>query len=83
MVPKVSPEDTVITATNAAGERKTIPVPKGTYVVLDTPAVHHNRRWSLSLNEAHIIEESRLVTGKTLTISSPKGSWEIGLGMLL
>ena len=42
-IPKQSAEDTSFTTTNAAGEKRTIPVPKGTYVTVHTPGLHNNR----------------------------------------
>ncbi|KDQ58619.1 hypothetical protein JAAARDRAFT_176655 [Jaapia argillacea MUCL 33604] len=44
-VPKYSAEDTVLTVSNAAGEKKTIPVPQGTELVINTPALHYNPRY--------------------------------------
>ncbi|KIM80206.1 hypothetical protein PILCRDRAFT_790075, partial [Piloderma croceum F 1598] len=44
-IPKICTWDTVITTTNGVGERKAIPVQKGTYIVLDAPAVHYNPRY--------------------------------------
>ena len=43
MVPKWCSEDTVLTTSNAAGEMKTIPMPRGTGVIIDVPALHYNR----------------------------------------
>ena len=42
-IPKQSAEDTSFTTTNAAGEKRTIPVPKGTFVTVHTPGLHNNR----------------------------------------
>lgn len=42
-IPKQSAEDTSFTTTNAAGEKRTVPVPKGTYVTVHTPGLHNNR----------------------------------------
>ena len=42
-IPKQSAEDTAFTTTNAAGEKRTIPVPKGTFVTVHTPGLHNNR----------------------------------------
>jgi hypothetical protein len=41
-VPKMSAQDNILTTENAAGEIKSIPIPKGTYVTLDVPALHFN-----------------------------------------
>ena len=43
MIPKWCSEDTFLTTSNTAGETKTIPVPKGTGVEIDTSALHYNR----------------------------------------
>lgn len=42
-IPKTSVEDTVFTLTNAAGETQRVPVPRGTHIVISTPALHFNR----------------------------------------
>ncbi|KAH9899278.1 cytochrome P450 [Cubamyces lactineus] len=44
-IPKQSAEDTAFTTTNAAGERRTVPVPKGTYVTVHTPGLHNNPKY--------------------------------------
>ncbi|PIL23515.1 cytochrome P450 [Ganoderma sinense ZZ0214-1] len=44
-IPKQSAEDTSFTTTNAAGEKRTIPVPKGTYVTVHTPGIHNNPKY--------------------------------------
>ena len=43
MIPKWCSEDTFLTTSNTAGETKTIPVPQGAGVVIDTAALHYNR----------------------------------------
>ena len=43
-IPKQSAEDTSFTTTNACGEKRTIPVPKGTFVTVHTPGLHNNRK---------------------------------------
>lgn len=48
-IPKQSAEDTSFTTTNAYGEKRTIPVPKGTYVTVHTPGLHNNRTLLLLL----------------------------------
>lgn len=35
--------DTVLNISNAAGERKQLPVPAGTKISIDVPGVHYNR----------------------------------------
>lgn len=47
-IPKRSAEDTVLVASNAAGEKTTIPVPKGTNLVIDAPGLHYNRMSSVA-----------------------------------
>ena len=42
-IPKQSAEDTAFTTTNACGEKRTIPVPKGTFITVHTPGLHNNR----------------------------------------
>ena len=42
-IPKVCDEDTTLTTSNAAGEKLTIPVPKGTRIIIDSPGLHYNR----------------------------------------
>lgn len=44
-VPKVTATDTTFTFTNRLGERKTVPVPEGTPIVLNFIALHHNPRY--------------------------------------
>ncbi|TFK82080.1 cytochrome P450 [Polyporus arcularius HHB13444] len=44
-IPKQSAEDTSFTTTNAAGEKRTIPVPKGTFVTVHTPGLHNNPKY--------------------------------------
>ncbi|KAI0631064.1 cytochrome P450 [Trametes polyzona] len=41
-IPKSSVEDTVFTVTNAAGEKKSLPVPRGSYIAICTSALHNN-----------------------------------------
>ena len=42
-IPKLSEEDTTLTVGNAAGEKRTIPVPKGVRITIDSPGLHYNR----------------------------------------
>lgn len=42
-IPKRVEEDTMITITNTAGERTTIPMPKGSTISLHAPGLHYNR----------------------------------------
>ncbi|KAI8969408.1 cytochrome P450 [Trametes punicea] len=44
-IPKQSAEHTSFTTTNAAGARRTIPVPRGTFVTVHTPALHSNPKY--------------------------------------
>ena len=41
--PKVAAEDTTIVAGNIRGEKKAIPIPKGTDIVIDIVGTHYNR----------------------------------------
>ena len=42
-IPKVSAEDTAFTLTSpTTGEKRTLPVPAGTYITLCTPSLHRN-----------------------------------------
>lgn len=43
-VPKLSAEDTTLTTINAAGEKVTVPVPKGTQVNVFLIAMHFDRK---------------------------------------
>ncbi|KAH9941623.1 cytochrome P450 [Epithele typhae] len=44
-IPKQSAEDTTFTTTNAAGEKIAIPVPRGSYITLCAPSLHHNPKY--------------------------------------
>ena len=44
-IPKVNVDDVTFTTTNAAGEKGTIPIPRGSYITICTPALHHNPRY--------------------------------------
>jgi uncharacterized protein YhbP (UPF0306 family) len=44
-VPKVAAEDTSIVAGNIRGEKKTIPILKGTDIVIDIVGTHYNRTY--------------------------------------
>jgi len=44
-IPKVAAEDTTLVTSNIHGEKKTIPVPKGTYITIDASGVHYNPRY--------------------------------------
>ncbi|KAF9075519.1 cytochrome P450 [Rhodocollybia butyracea] len=41
-IPKYSAEDTTLTISNAAGEKRTLPVPKGSVLVLNAVGLHYN-----------------------------------------
>ena len=45
-IPKVASEDTTLTVNNADGGKTTFPVPSGTEIYLQVPAVHYNRMLS-------------------------------------
>ena len=44
-VPKVAAEDATIVASNIHGEKKAIPILKGTEIILDIIGTHHNRTY--------------------------------------
>ena len=44
-LPKVAAEDAAIVASNIHGEKKTIPIFKGTEIVLDIVGAHYNRTY--------------------------------------
>ncbi|OJT02991.1 Cytochrome P450 4A4 [Trametes pubescens] len=44
-IPKSSADDTVFTLTNTAGEKRSIPVPRGTYIAICTVGLHKNPRY--------------------------------------
>ncbi|KAF9465029.1 cytochrome P450 [Collybia nuda] len=44
-IPKESAEDTSLMATNAQGEKKAVPIPTGTNIVIDVPGLHYNPRY--------------------------------------
>ncbi|KAH9998646.1 cytochrome P450, partial [Russula vinacea] len=44
-IPKVASEDTTLTVNNADGGKTTFPVPSGTEIYLQVPAVHYNPRY--------------------------------------
>jgi hypothetical protein len=44
-IPKVAAEDTSIVASNARGEKKAIPIPKGTTLFIDIAGTHYNRTY--------------------------------------
>ena len=85
-IPKFAAEDTSLVTGNMHGEKTTVPVPKGTELIIDTPGIHYNRRLSIPFffYLKQITFRWQLVTGKThmhltLRVSSP----QIGLVMLL
>lgn len=51
-IPKSVAEDTTITVTNVAGERTTIPMPRGSSISMHIPGLHYNR--TCSLHHDHI-----------------------------
>ncbi|KAF4621313.1 hypothetical protein D9613_000776 [Agrocybe pediades] len=44
-IPKYNPEDTVLTVGNQYGEKRTVPVPKNTWIAINTPGLHYNPRY--------------------------------------
>ncbi|THV03109.1 cytochrome P450 [Dendrothele bispora CBS 962.96] len=45
VIPKTSAEDTVFHTVNHSGERVSVPIPKGTSIVINTPGLHNNPRY--------------------------------------
>jgi len=58
VIPKWSSEDTILTASNSAGQTKKIPVPKGTSALIATFAVHYNPRYWV---EPHSFKPARFL----------------------
>ncbi|KAF8811211.1 cytochrome P450 [Phlegmacium glaucopus] len=58
-IPKVSAEDTGLMTSNIHGERTTVPVPKGTRIIIDTPGIHYNPRY---WKDPHTFNPSRFLT---------------------
>ncbi|KDR79850.1 hypothetical protein GALMADRAFT_241949 [Galerina marginata CBS 339.88] len=44
-IPKVSAEDTVLSVGNTYGEKRTVPIPKGTRIAINTAGLHYNPRY--------------------------------------
>ena len=44
-VPKVAAEDTSVVAGNIHGEKKSIPILKGTDIIIDIVGIHYNRTY--------------------------------------
>jgi len=44
-IPKYSAEDTVLNVGNMHGQKRTVPIPKGTRLAINTPALHYNPRY--------------------------------------
>jgi hypothetical protein len=86
MIPKFSAEDTFLDTKNSKGENVTVVVPKGTYLTINTPALHYNRQ-CFSFTGYWVTSRSRIftlfqhVTGRILTNSIHLGSLAIGHGM--
>ncbi|EIN08462.1 cytochrome P450 [Punctularia strigosozonata HHB-11173 SS5] len=57
-VPKYSAEDTTLTTTNEAGEKRTIPVPAGTGLLINVPGLHYNPRY---WKDPHTFNPSRFL----------------------
>ncbi|TFY55986.1 hypothetical protein EVG20_g9110 [Dentipellis fragilis] len=45
MFPPISAEDTSLVVGNTLGEKKTIPIPRGTDIIIHTPGLHYNPRY--------------------------------------
>lgn len=48
-IPKFSAEDTSLVTSNIHGEKTAVAVPKGTEIIIDTPGLHYNRKWTVGL----------------------------------
>jgi len=57
-IPKIAAEDTNIIASNIRGEKKLIPVLKGTNIVIDTSGIHYNPRY---WDDPHTFNPSRFL----------------------
>ncbi|OBZ67844.1 hypothetical protein A0H81_12320 [Grifola frondosa] len=57
-IPKSSAEDTTLVTSNAAGEKLTVPIPKGTYITIHTPGLHYNPRY---WEDPHVFKPSRFL----------------------
>ena len=66
------------------GEKKSIPIPKGTMLKIHVPGLHYNRTYRL-ISDLYIYEDTflfQLVTGTTRINSTLRVSSKIGLVML-
>ena len=85
-VPKVAAEDTSIVTGNIRGEKKVIPILKGSDIVIDIPGIHYNRTYLSSPVHILIMKKKylfQLVTGMTPIHSVLHVFSKIGLVMLL
>jgi len=57
-IPKFAAEDTTLVTSNIHGEKTTVPVPKGTGIVIDTPGIHYNPRY---WKDPHTFNPSRFL----------------------
>ena len=75
-IPKLSAEDTSVMVTSVTGERAQLPLPKGTRIVINTPALHRNRAPLIccELLEAPLIYRRQRVIGLTRFRSSQSAS---------
>ena len=82
-IPKVAAEDTTIVASNMRGEKKVIPVLKGTDVVIDTSGIHYNRKYMIFslICGSYGMFSIQLVTGMTRIHSTLPVFSKIGLVM--
>ena len=49
-IPKVSAEDTTLVTTNTSGDKITVPIPKGSDVIIYTAGLHYNRKYSITFS---------------------------------
>ena len=54
-IPKFAAEDTSLVTGNIHGEKTTVPVPKGTDIVIDTPGIHYNRTYLVAFINVKLI----------------------------
>lgn len=78
-IPKESAEDTSLMATNGQGEKKRVPVPRGTTIVVDIVGLHYNCMRNSVVDECLCLYSPQPGTGTIPKLSSQLASLEIGL----
>ena len=66
-IPKFAAEDTSLVTGNIHGEKTTVPVPKGTDIVIDTPGIHYNRTYLVAFINVKLIFLLFSLQNKTLS----------------